>query len=53
MENPSKQYKSFLEPQGKRTVLWDWLTTTDHKRIGLLYLYAITSSSWSGWSWGC
>ncbi len=25
-----------------KTGLWSWLTTTDHKRIGLLYLYSIT-----------
>jgi cytochrome c oxidase subunit I len=24
-----------------KTGLWSWLTTTDHKRIGLLYLYSI------------
>ncbi len=24
-----------------KTGLWSWLTTTDHKRIGLMYLYAI------------
>jgi len=30
-------YKSYLEPKG----LWGWITTTDHKRIGLLYLYSI------------
>jgi len=26
-----------------KTGLWSWLTATDHKRIGLLYLYAITT----------
>lgn len=25
-----------------KTGLWSWLTSTDHKRIGLLYLYSIT-----------
>jgi cytochrome c oxidase subunit I len=34
-------YKSFLEPQGNRKGLWDWMTSTDHKRIGLMYMYAI------------
>jgi cytochrome c oxidase subunit 1 len=34
-------YKSFLEPQGSRKGLWDWMTSTDHKRIGLMYMYAI------------
>ena len=33
---------SFLVDTGKRTGLAAWLTTTDHKRIGLLYLYAMT-----------
>ena len=26
-----------------KTGLWSWLSSTDHKRIGLLYLYAITT----------
>ncbi len=30
--------ESFYEPRG----LMSWLTSTDHKRIGLMYLYAIT-----------
>jgi cytochrome c oxidase subunit I len=33
---------SFLVDTGTRRGLMAWLTTTDHKRIGLLYLYAIT-----------
>jgi cytochrome c oxidase subunit 1 len=33
---------SFLVDTGTRTGLAAWLTTTDHKRIGLLYLYAMT-----------
>jgi cytochrome c oxidase subunit 1 len=33
---------SFLVDTGTRKGLMAWLTTTDHKRIGLLYLYAIT-----------
>jgi cytochrome c oxidase subunit 1 len=41
MENQQVQYKSFLEPQGSRKGLLDWLTSTDHKRIGLMYMYAI------------
>ena len=32
---------SFLRHQGKYKGLLGWLTSTDHKRIGLLYLYAI------------
>ncbi|MBE0567206.1 MAG: cbb3-type cytochrome c oxidase subunit I [Krumholzibacteria bacterium] len=31
----------FDPPLGGRTGLWSWLTTTDHKRIGLMYLYAM------------
>ena len=26
-----------------KTGIWSWLTSTDHKRIGLLYLYSITT----------
>jgi cytochrome c oxidase subunit I len=33
---------SFLVDTGARKGLAAWLTTTDHKRIGLLYLYAMT-----------
>ncbi len=31
----------FDPPLGGRTGLWSWLTTTDHKRIGLMYLAAM------------
>ncbi len=41
MTNQSAPYKSYLEPQGNRRGLLDWLTSTDHKRIGLMYMYAI------------
>ena len=33
---------SFLVDTGTRQGLMAWLTTTDHKRIGLLYLDAMT-----------
>lgn len=33
--------KSYLEDQGGRKGLAAWLLSTDHKRIGLMYLYAI------------
>ena len=33
----------FDPPIGGRTGLWSWLTSTDHKRIGLMYLYAMGS----------
>ena len=34
---------SYLVDTGTRKGLMAWLTTTDHKRIGLLYLYAMVS----------
>jgi cytochrome c oxidase subunit 1 len=34
-------YVSYLEHKGKYSGLLSWLTTTDHKKIGLLYLYSI------------
>jgi cytochrome c oxidase subunit 1 len=27
------------EHEGEKTGIWSWITTTDHKRIGILYLY--------------
>jgi cytochrome c oxidase subunit 1 len=39
----SNIYKSYLEPHGRYKGLMGWLTSTDHKRIGLMYLYAIMS----------
>jgi len=33
----------FDTPLDGRTGLWSWLTTTDHKRIGLMYLAAMTT----------
>ena len=41
MTTHTETYKSYLEPQGKLRGLLDWLTSTDHKRIGLMYMYAI------------
>lgn len=35
------EYISYLEHQGKYKGLFAWIFTTDHKRIGLLYMYAI------------
>jgi cytochrome c oxidase subunit I len=32
---------SYLEYQGRHKGIWSWLLSTDHKRIGLLYLYAV------------
>jgi len=33
---------SYLEYKGKHTGIWGWLLSTDHKRIGLLYLISLT-----------
>ncbi|MBK9187950.1 MAG: cbb3-type cytochrome c oxidase subunit I [Phycisphaerales bacterium] len=33
---------SYLTPKGgPMTVIWDWATTVDHKKIGVMYLFAI------------
>ena len=34
---------SYLVNTGKRTGILSWLTSTDHKRVGLLYLYSMVS----------
>ncbi|HLP42873.1 MAG TPA: hypothetical protein VK465_15295, partial [Fibrobacteria bacterium] len=35
-------HASYLEPKGgMMTVIWDWMTTVDHKKIGVMYLFAI------------
>jgi cytochrome c oxidase subunit 1 len=31
-------YSHQLSHQKKKSVLWDWLTTVDHKKIGIMYL---------------
>ena len=36
-----KQEPSFLEYKGKYKDIFAWIFSTDHKRIGLLYLYSI------------
>lgn len=42
MSSTEKQtHVSYLEYQGKYKGIWGWLFSTDHKRIGLLYLYTI------------
>lgn len=33
---------SYLDYKGKHTGIWGWLLSTDHKRIGLLYLISLT-----------
>jgi len=33
---------SYLTPKGGvGTVIWDWMTTIDHKKIGVMYLFAV------------
>ncbi len=39
----SMSQPSYLVNTGKRTGLLSWLTSTDHKRVGLLYLYSMVS----------
>jgi cytochrome c oxidase subunit I len=39
----SQKYISYLDYQGKYKGILGWILTTDHKRIGLLYLYTIMS----------
>jgi cytochrome c oxidase subunit 1 len=35
---------SFYENNGKYKGILAWITSTDHKRIGLLYMYSIMSA---------
>jgi cytochrome c oxidase subunit 1 len=35
--------ENYLQYQGKHKGIWGWLLTTDHKRIGLLYMWSILS----------
>ena len=39
--NDTEPYVSYLQHKGKYKGILSWLLTTDHKKIGLLYLYAI------------
>lgn len=41
-ENP-KDYVSYLDYEGKHKGIWSWLLTTDHKKIGLMYLYGVVA----------
>ncbi|MCX6155962.1 MAG: cbb3-type cytochrome c oxidase subunit I [Candidatus Kapabacteria bacterium] len=43
MTNPEthSNYVSYLDYQGKHKGIWAWLMSTDHKRIGLMYLSGI------------
>lgn len=40
-QTPPYSHTSYLEHQGPHKGIWSWLLTTDHKRIGLMYMYAI------------
>lgn len=40
-KNNNHQEPSYLEYQGKYKGIFAWIFSTDHKRIGLLYLYTI------------
>ena len=37
------EYVSYLKHKGKFTGLFSWIFATDHKRIALLYMYAIAT----------
>lgn len=42
MSNPQNEgHVSYLDYQGKHKGLLSWLLSTDHKRIGLMYMYAM------------
>lgn len=40
-DNNEEGYVSYLEYKGKYKGILSWLLSTDHKKIGLMYLYAI------------
>lgn len=40
MDNSSVGYVSFLNDKGKYNGIFSWIFSTDHKKIGLLYLYS-------------
>lgn len=35
--------RGFLQPSDRQPLLFDWIFSVDHKRIGLLYLYSVTA----------
>jgi cytochrome c oxidase subunit 1 len=39
----NSEYPSFYEHRGKHKGIFAWILSTDHKRIGLLYMYSIMS----------
>jgi cytochrome c oxidase subunit 1 len=40
---PAATLPSFLEEKGKYSGILSWILSTDHKRIGLLYMYSMVS----------
>ena len=41
MSSEKTEYVSYLEHEGKYKGIMSWIMATDHKRIGLLYMYSI------------
>lgn len=41
--NSTASHTSYLEESGGRKGIFKWILSTDHKRIGLLYLYSIAT----------
>ena len=40
---------SYLSPSGGFiATVWDWMTTVDHKKIGVMYLFAILTMFFIG-----
>lgn len=37
------QHLNFFQDTGGKKGIWAWITSTDHKRIGLLYFYSLTA----------
>lgn len=43
MENQEKKQLNYLEDKQGRKGIWAWILSTDHKRIGILYLVCIAA----------
>ena len=46
---PSKQSSIFRRPSSE-TGIWSWITTVDHKRIGIMYGYAVFFLPFNWWT---